>query len=74
MVRHCDCGNKLGKRNDSGVCIECYRARGTGTSCDEGSGYRWGHMNAEVTGRMYCLKPTPISEIPYLGGGMGKYE
>jgi len=29
MIRHCDCGNKLGKKSDLGVCIECYRARHT---------------------------------------------
>jgi len=26
-IRYCDCGNKLGSRSDSGICIECYRAR-----------------------------------------------
>ena len=26
-MKLCDCGNEVGKKSDSGVCIECYRAR-----------------------------------------------
>ena len=74
MVRHCDCGSKLHPRNKSGVCIKCQPRIDKKNHYDDGGGYRWGHMNTTAIGGLDVLRLTPMSELAYLGGGMGKYK